>query len=311
MSKAPLPAGAWPVMLTPFHADRSIDWDGYRALIDFYLDAGSAGLFASCLSSEVQHLTPDEIVELSRVAVEHTAGRVPVVAGAVIDDELEQIALLARRVADTGVEAVVLAAGTLAPADADEAEWRDAVSRLMETTPGVPLGIYECPWPNHRILSAETLGWLAGTGRLLFHKDTACDLQQIEAKLEATRGTPLRFYNAHLPTLTASIEAGGAGFSGTACNFIPALLVAFGAAGSAEIDPVAQEFVERLRALIPVGYPLNAKHFLAARGVPIQPVCRLEVEADPRNLHLLEQLHADLPARFTTPAEALPPPVEA
>ncbi len=59
-----LPAGAWPVMLTPFTEELAIDWPGYRALIDFYLAHGSAGLFASCLSSEIQHLTHDEIVEL-------------------------------------------------------------------------------------------------------------------------------------------------------------------------------------------------------------------------------------------------------
>ena len=290
---ADLPAGAWPVMLTPFGEDRSIDWPGYRELIDFYLDAGSAGLFATCLSSETEFLSADEIVRLSRVAVEHAGDRAPVVSGAVIDAPLPRMIDLVKRVAETGPAAVVLAAGTLVPADADAAAWREACRETMNATPGVPLGIYECPWPNHRRLDAGTVGWLAGTGRFRFHKDTACERDAVVAKTRATLGSPLRFYNAHLGTLGDSSAAGGAGFSGVACNFAPDLLAAAAAPGGLD-DPEVAALLARLDALIPPGYPANAKAFLGMRGVALGATCRAAAVPDPDNLESLETFLEDL-----------------
>ena len=288
-----LPAGAWPVMLTPFTGDGAIDWPAYRELIDFYLAGGSAGLFATCLSSETEFLSADEIVELSRVAVEHAGDRAPVVSGAVVAAGLDGIVSLVKRVAETGPEAVVLAAGTLVPADADEAAWRDACQQVIDRTPGIPLGIYECPWPNHRRLSAETMAWLAGTGRFRFHKDTACVADRVMAKVGAVAGSPMRFYNADVPTLPASQEAGGAGFSGTSCNFAPGLLAAAAEPGGLD-DAETASLVARLHTLIPPGYPANAKAFLRSRGLSLTSHCRSGATPQADNLKNLEAFLADL-----------------
>lgn len=48
-----LPAGVWPVMLTPFTTDGAIDWEALDLMIDWYLEQGIDGLFAVCLSSEM------------------------------------------------------------------------------------------------------------------------------------------------------------------------------------------------------------------------------------------------------------------
>ena len=294
-----LPSGSWPVMLTAFRADGRVDDDGGRSLIDFYLGHGSAGLFATCLSSEIEHLTPDEIEHLARLCVEHVDGRVPVVAGAVTDGGPAAVADLVRRVARTGVGAVVIAAGTIAPPEADAAAWRAAFGRLADDVPDVPLGIYECPWPDHRVLDAETIAWLAGTGRVAFHKDTACDAIAVRAKARAAAGTPLRFFNAHLPTLDVSLRAGGCGYSGVACNFAPELTARACADPS---DARARTLLERLDTLIPPGYPANAKAFLAERGVAIGPTCRAAVAAEAHNLKDLEEFLEDLEHPSTTPA---------
>jgi 4-hydroxy-tetrahydrodipicolinate synthase len=291
-----LPAGAWPVMLTPFEHDGRVDWSGYEALIDFYLDAGSAGLFASCLSSEIEKLSADEIVELSAVAQRRASGRASVVAGAVMRGSVEQIAQLTRRVSDTGVSAVVIAAGTLAPADAQESEWRDAFATLMDLAPDAPLGIYECPWPIHRRLSADTMRWLAETGRVLFHKDTACEIGAIQAKCHAVAGSPLAFFNAHQPTLRRSLAMGAAGYSGVGCNFIPEAYVAACRNGDDDLTAVAWRLLDQLEPLIGPGYPANAKAFLAGRGVPISTTCRVDATVQPQNLRALDGLRSALDA---------------
>lgn len=91
--------GVWPVMLTPFRDDGTMDWSGLDALIEWYVSAGATGLFAVCLSSEMYKLTPEERVRLAKHVVQRAAGRVPVAVALPDDDErlmLENLRHLAR-----------------------------------------------------------------------------------------------------------------------------------------------------------------------------------------------------------------------
>jgi len=217
--------GVWPVVLTPYADDLSIDWPALDALIDWYLAGGVSGLFAVCLSSDMYHLTDGERLQMARRVARRVGGRVPVVASGTFGGDLNQQTDGVKRTYDTGVAAVVLIVSQCASEAEDDDAWKANVSRLLEATPDVPLGLYECPLPYHRLLAAESFGWLAHTGRFVFHKDTSCRIGPMRDKIEASVDTPLAFYNAHTPTLLESIRAGGSGYCGTAANVYPELLV--------------------------------------------------------------------------------------
>ena len=89
----------------------------------------------------------------------------------------------------------------------------------------VPLGVYECPSPYHRLMSPELLKWCAETGRFVFLKDTCCNIDQLRAKCKAVEGTSFKIYNAHAASLLESLKIGCAGFSGIMANFHPNLYV--------------------------------------------------------------------------------------
>ena len=38
-SPSGIPSGVWPVMLTPFNSDNSIDWAAFDELVDWYIDS--------------------------------------------------------------------------------------------------------------------------------------------------------------------------------------------------------------------------------------------------------------------------------
>src|SRR5690554_373098 len=95
-------------MLTPFQEDGAIDWAGVDSLVDWYIDNGAGGLFACCLSSEMYHLTSDERLALARRVSQRAAGRVPVVATGTFGGPLAEQAGFIRRMAETGVAAVVV-----------------------------------------------------------------------------------------------------------------------------------------------------------------------------------------------------------
>ncbi|MGQ9650947.1 MAG: dihydrodipicolinate synthase family protein, partial [Phycisphaerae bacterium] len=126
--------GVWPVMLTPFHKNGSIDWSSLDALIEWYLKASVAGLFAVSGSSEVYKLTRSERIGLASRVVCRVAGRVPVVASAIDFGTVEQQAELVRAMAETGVQAVILATCQFARQDEGDDRWLDRAERLLSST---------------------------------------------------------------------------------------------------------------------------------------------------------------------------------
>ncbi|MFQ5623643.1 MAG: dihydrodipicolinate synthase family protein, partial [Paracoccaceae bacterium] len=106
--------GVVPVMLTPFEAGGGIDWEGYAALIEWYLANGADALFAVCQSSEMQHLTLEERVALAEFAVRAVNGRVPVLASGHVAESFDDQRAELRRMADTGIDVLVMVTNRLA-----------------------------------------------------------------------------------------------------------------------------------------------------------------------------------------------------
>lgn len=268
--------GVWPVMLTPFLDDRAIDWPSLDRLVDWYLEAGVAGLFTVCLSSEMYELQPEERTALAECVVGRVAGRVPVIASGTFGATQKDKAASVRRMADSGVDAVVFLANALAAEHESEDAWRAGTESLLDAVGEIPLGLYECPQPYHRVLSADTLAWVAATGRFGFLKETSAQLPQLERKLAAVRGTSLRVFNADAATLLESLRKGAAGFSGISANFFPELWVWL--CRHAEREPATaarlHSFLQEAERWFVRHYPVSAKHFLGRRGIPIRPVCR-------------------------------------
>ncbi|HHV12597.1 MAG TPA: dihydrodipicolinate synthase family protein [Clostridiales bacterium] len=218
--------GVYPVMLTPFTAENQVDYENLEKLVEWYIDAGVAGLFAVCQSSEMFFLTLEERVNITKFVVEKVAGRVAVVASGHISDSLEEQAEELNAVAQAGPDAVILLTNRLAREEEDDGVWIRNLELLLEKLPAdLPLGFYECPYPYKRVMTPEQLRWCGNTGRFYFTKDTSCDLGQIKKKLEATRGSNIRLYNANTSTLLESLQEGASGFSGVMANFHPGLYV--------------------------------------------------------------------------------------
>lgn len=267
--------GVWPVMLTPFTDSKEVDWQGLDTLTEWYLASGVQGLFAVCLSSEMYDLSEDERLAVARHVVARVGGRIPVYASGTFGGPAADHAEFANRLVDTGVDGVVVIAAQMAEEGESEDVWKDNVSRLLEGT-DADLGIYECPRPYHRLLQPGTLEWCASTGRFKFIKETSRSLPTIAAKIEAVKGSALRFYNANTATLLPSLEAGGDGFCGISANVYPDLHVWMCEhfSGKAEDARALQRFLTVAEKAVGHNYPASSKLYLQRRGLPILPICR-------------------------------------
>lgn len=72
-------SGIWPVAPTPFREDGSLDPEGMRRVIDCMIDQGVDGICILANFSEQFLLSDAERAELTRLCLEHAAGRVPVI----------------------------------------------------------------------------------------------------------------------------------------------------------------------------------------------------------------------------------------
>ena len=99
--------GIFPSLCTPFHPDDRVDLDAQRAIVAFALEHGAHGLVCFGLAGEVARLSVDEREELTRLIVDETASRVPVLIG-VGAESLRQTRRLARQAEEAGADGIVV-----------------------------------------------------------------------------------------------------------------------------------------------------------------------------------------------------------
>ena len=85
--------GSIVALVTPMHEDGRIDFDALRRLIDWHIAEGTQCIGAVGTTGESPTVSVEEHCEVIRVAVEHAAGRIPVMAGAGGNSTAEAIEL--------------------------------------------------------------------------------------------------------------------------------------------------------------------------------------------------------------------------
>ena len=73
--------GAGVAIITPFHADGSINFEKLEELVDFHCNNGTDSIVICGTTGESATMTEEEHVECIKMTVEFTRGRVPVFAG--------------------------------------------------------------------------------------------------------------------------------------------------------------------------------------------------------------------------------------
>jgi 4-hydroxy-tetrahydrodipicolinate synthase len=85
--------GSIVAIVTPMFEDGSLDKDSLRKLIDWHIAEGTNAICIVGTTGESATVSPEEHCELIKLAVEHVAGRIPVIAGSGGNSTSEAIAL--------------------------------------------------------------------------------------------------------------------------------------------------------------------------------------------------------------------------
>lgn len=283
----------WATMVTPYTSGGEIDWPCVDRMVDWYADNAVSGIFAVCQSSEMFYLNVEEKLELADRVIKRARGRnlQVVVSGHTEESQTEQIRFL-QTMAALSPDALVLVSNRLRKADEASSTFINNTTLLLKSLPeSLPLGIYECPYPEKVLLRDDEIAFLAQTGRFTFMKDTCCDINRINRRLVLLQEGNMRLFNANTATYLESLQHGADGFCGVMLNIHPKLyrFLSDHFQEKPEIALSLQHFLTTASLIERQQYPSNAKYALNLAGIPIltasratpQPLCglyRREVE---------------------------------
>ena len=132
--KNEFPNGVWPVMLTPYTEDNKIDYPALEKLTEWYFENDCDGLFAVCQSSEMFQLTLEERCKIAAAVKKYANGK-PVIASGHISDSMEDQEEELKRMADTGIDALILISNRPAAQQESDQVMIERLQTLMEQLP--------------------------------------------------------------------------------------------------------------------------------------------------------------------------------
>jgi 4-hydroxy-tetrahydrodipicolinate synthase len=133
--------GIYTPLITPFHADESIDFDALADLVERLVEAGVHGLISGGSTGENYAETVEERLELARFITERARGRLPVIVGTGAMRTADSIAL-ARGAREMGADALLLGTPPYSvPTEAENAANALAIDRAAD----LPIILYNYP----------------------------------------------------------------------------------------------------------------------------------------------------------------------
>ncbi len=262
--------GAWLILLTAFDENDRLELPAIGALLNFYRELDLPGLLALGQASEVLLLDDKERLQVAEYVGAQPRGALTLAMVGNFGATLAEQARSLQRVYDMGADVAVVALSLLPAADGLGAQLLELAQLVA---PATPLGIYELPEPEHRLLSPAEVAQVAPSGRFFFMKDTCRQIDAFSAKVKVAAGSPLKIFQANLQALPPSMAAGGSGFCGWMPMVAPELCaqVCDMALPAALRAAAQQRLLAFYDVMVAHGFPASAKHILARRGLPIQP----------------------------------------
>jgi 4-hydroxy-tetrahydrodipicolinate synthase len=209
--------GTAPAMVTPFTEDDRLDEAAFRRLIDFQIEGGVEALVVLGTTGENPTVTEDERRQLTRLAVEHTAGRVPVIAGTGTNNTAQSV-LFSREARDIGVDAL-LVVGPYYNKPTPSGLIRH-VSMIAEAA-DLPIVFYNVPGRTGSNVTADTQLRLAEEVPLVVGtKEASGDLAQI-SEIIAGRRDSFAVWAGDDELALPVIALGGDGVISVVANAIP------------------------------------------------------------------------------------------
>ncbi|MBH1986025.1 MAG: 4-hydroxy-tetrahydrodipicolinate synthase [Burkholderiales bacterium] len=209
-------SGSIVALVTPLHEDGSVDYPTLRALIDWHIAEGTHCIGVVGTTGESPTVSVEEHCEIIRVAVEQSAGRVPIMAGAGANSTREAIELseFAKKVgADCTLQVVPY---YNKPTQEGIYQHFKAIAEAVD----IPVVLYNVPGRTVADMSVETTLKAAQLPGIIGVKEATGNLERAAWLIkQAPKGFSI--YSGDDPTAVALMLLGGHGNISVTANVAP------------------------------------------------------------------------------------------
>lgn len=267
--------GVFTALVTPFRADRAIDWAAFDRLIDRQLQAGVAGLVPVGTTGEAATLSPDERLAVITRTVERVAGRAYVLAGTG-GNVTEDTAEASRRAAGAGADGVLLITPYYIKPSQDGLIAH--FGAVADAVPGVEVMLYSVPGRTGVAIAPDTAAVLSQRhANIVAIKEAGGDAARVTA-LRAAAGPGLVVHCGDDGLALPFYALGARGLTSVLSNWRPEACVALHRAWTTGNTAEALALHDRLAPLAAAMFvepsPAPLKHLMARDGL-IEDVLRL------------------------------------
>jgi 4-hydroxy-tetrahydrodipicolinate synthase len=265
--------GSIVAIVTPMHADGSLDLPGLRKLIDWHIAEGTDGIVIVGTTGESPTVSVEEHCELIKVAVEHTAKRAPIIAGTGGNSTTEAIELT-RYAKNVGADASLQVVPYY---NRPTQEGMYQHFRKIAEAVDLPVILYNVPGRTVADMSNETILRLAQVPGVIGVKDATGNIGR---GTELLRLAPKTFsvYSGDDPTAMALMFCGAKGNISVTANVAPKamheLCVAAMSGKVAEAIAINNKLIPLHNKLFVEPNPVPVKWAMAEMGL-IPPGIRL------------------------------------
>jgi len=250
--------GSIVALVTPMHADDSIDWDALARLIDMHIDQGTSSIVAVGTTGESATLDMEEHCDVIRFTVERAAGRIPIIAGTGANSTREAIELTAEAKA-VGADACLLVTPYYnKPTQEGLYRHHMAIADAVD----IPQMLYNVPGRTACDMQPETVARLSSHPNIVAIKEATGDLTRGQKILDLC-GDAITLYSGDDATAMDLILLGAKGNISVTANVAPRAM--------ADMCAAALEG-DRERAAA-INAPLQDLHknlFLEANPIPVK-----------------------------------------
>jgi 4-hydroxy-tetrahydrodipicolinate synthase len=250
--------GSLVAIVTPMFEDGVLDIARFKSLIDWHIAEGTNGIVVVGTSGESPTVDFDEHKELIRIAVEHSRGRIPIIAGTGANSTAEAIELTisAKKAGATACLSVV----PYYNKPTQEGLYRHF--RKIAEAVDIPNIVYNVPGRTVADISNDTVLRLAQIPNIVGIKDATAN---IERGSDLLRRAPKGFavYSGEDATGLALILLGGQGVISVTANVAPRLMREMCAAALSADVVRAREINFKL-------LPLHRNLFVEANPIPVK-----------------------------------------
>src|ERR1700716_173474 len=255
---APMITGSLVAIVTPMHEDGKLDLPRFRKLIDWHVEEGTDGIVVVGTTGESPTVDFDEHKELIRLAVQHSRGRIPIIAGTGGKSTAEAIELT-----ESAKQAGATACLSVVPYyNKPTQEGMVRHFRKIAETVDLPMILYNVPARTVADLQNDTVMRLAEVPGIIGIKDATAN---IERGTDIIRRAPRNFavYSGEDATALAIILLGGHGVISVTANVAPKPMHQMCAAALVGDVKKARELNDRL-------LPLHQRLFVETNPSPVK-----------------------------------------